>query len=59
VKLQPLNDTPQGRKAVDEEDSAQTAGSSGAAMGRLGISVEPVHGGDSTAAPASVGTCAG
>ena len=41
VKLQPLNDTPQ--VAVgDDEDSAQAAGSSGAAMGRLGISVEPV-----------------
>ncbi|HEY8258026.1 MAG TPA: Do family serine endopeptidase [Gemmatimonadales bacterium] len=41
VKLQPLNDTPQVATAGDE-DSDQTNASPGAAMGRLGISVEPV-----------------
>jgi serine protease Do len=41
VKLQPLNDTPQVASAGDE-DTDQSNNSSGAAMGRLGISVEPV-----------------
>ena len=41
VKLQPLNDAPR-VAAADEGDSDRTDGPSGAAMGRLGISVEPV-----------------
>ncbi|MEO7985870.1 MAG: Do family serine endopeptidase [Gemmatimonadales bacterium] len=41
VKLQPLNDTPQ-VAASDEGDSSQTAGAAGSAMGKLGISVEPL-----------------
>ncbi len=41
VKLQPLNDTPQ-VAAGEEDDSGQTAGPTGAVMGRLGVSVEPV-----------------
>jgi serine protease Do len=41
VKLQPLNDAPQVASA-DDGDSDQTNDASGAAMGRLGISVEPV-----------------
>jgi serine protease Do len=41
VKLQPLNDTPQVASA-DDEDTDQSNNPSGAAMGRLGISVEPV-----------------
>ncbi len=42
VKLQPLNDTPQ--VAADEEtsDSDKAGAPTGAVMGRLGISVEPV-----------------
>jgi S1-C subfamily serine protease len=41
VKLQPLNDTPQVASA-DDEDTDRTNDGSGAAVGRLGISVEPV-----------------
>mgnify|MGYP001598858708 CR=1 FL=1 len=41
VKLQPLNDTPQVATS-DEGDSSQTAGATGSAMGKLGISVEPL-----------------
>jgi serine protease Do len=40
VKLQPLNDAPQ--VAAASEDSNQSLGPAGAAMGRLGISVEPL-----------------
>ena len=42
VKLQPLNDTPQVAAADENGDSDNANAPSGAAMSRLGISVEPV-----------------
>ena len=42
VKLQPLNDAPQVAAAEDEGDTENAGTPGGAAMNRLGISVEPV-----------------
>jgi serine protease Do len=42
VKLEPLNDTPQVASADDEDTDRMNDASGGAAMTRLGISVEPV-----------------
>jgi S1-C subfamily serine protease len=42
VKLQPLNDAPEVAAADEQGDSDNANAPNGAAMGRLGISVEPV-----------------
>jgi serine protease Do len=42
VKLQPLSDTPQVASEDENADSDKVSAPSGSAMGRLGISVEPV-----------------
>jgi serine protease Do len=42
VKLQPLNDTPQVASDEENGDTGNADAPSGSAMGRLGISVEPV-----------------
>jgi S1-C subfamily serine protease len=42
VKLQPLNDSPEVASADEEGDTDRANSPSGAVMGRLGISVEPI-----------------
>jgi len=42
VKLQPLNDSPEVANADEGGDSDRASSPSGAVMGRLGISVEPI-----------------